>query len=76
MSINWNFDKKKSNFNHKITEKTKVNREKIKAIFRIKTNLFEGMNNKIKEPIKGNNIKVDNKFELNIVVKKVNSKWN
>ena len=60
LSTNWNLDKKKSNFNHNITEKIKVNREKINATFRIKTNLFSGINNKIKEPIKGNNITVNN----------------
>ena len=61
LSINWNLDKKKSNCNHKIIEKIKVKSEKIKAILRIKTNLFPGINNKIKEPIKGNNINVNNK---------------
>ena len=45
-----------------------------KTVALITSEYLEGINNIPNEPIKGNNIKVDNKFELNIVVKKVNSK--
>jgi ABC-type lipoprotein release transport system permease subunit len=41
-----------------------------KIVALITSEYLEGINNIPKEPIKGNKIKVDNIFELNMIVKK------
>ena len=56
---NWNFDIKKSNFNHKYVDKRNVKSEQIKEIFRISIDALSGTNSKQNEPNNGKMIKLN-----------------
>ena len=67
--INWNVETNESKLIHKKAELRKVNKEKFKAIFRIKMISPLGISNIMNEPTKGKKINNSNIFISYIIYK-------